>query len=314
MEDYRLMTGRAHRVFAQNIAKELETTLCPVDVSSFSDGEINLQIKESVRGKHIVIVQPTCAPTHENLMEILLMADALKRSSAKIITAVIPYFGYARQDRKAAPRVPISARLVANLLETSGISRIITMDLHAAQIQGFFDIPVDNLYGSIIFYDYIKAQKDISFDNLAIASPDIGGVARARSFAAKLGLDLIIVDKRREKANESEVMNIIGEPEGKDIILIDDMIDTGGTLMKAATAFKKSGAHSVRAFCTHPILSGQAYENLATSQLDELITTDTIPLDTSRPCAKIKQLSATKLFADVISRVNDNKSVDGLFD
>jgi ribose-phosphate pyrophosphokinase len=221
-------------------------------VRKFSDGEIDVQISESVRGKDVFIVQPTCAPTNDNLMEVLIMADALKRSSAKSIIAVIPYFGYARQDRKAAPRVPITAKLVADLLETSGITRVVTMDLHAAQIQGFFNIPVDNLFGSIIFEKYVKEK---NLKNPIIASPDIGGVARARYFAQNLGLDMVIVDKRREKANVSEVMNIIGDVDGKDVILIDDMIDTAGTMVKAAEALKAKGATSVMACCTHPVVS-----------------------------------------------------------
>ena len=312
--DFRVIGGRGYPKFANSVAEALGTELYPIHLSNFSDGEINIQIKRSVRGKHVFIIQPTCRPVHDNLMEIMLIADALKRSSASSITAVIPYFGYARQDRKAAPRVPISAKLVANLLEAAGISRIITMDLHASQIQGFFDIPVDNLYGSIVFYDYIRQNNGIDLEHTAIASPDIGGVARARAFGAKLGLDLIIIDKRRPRANESSVMNIIGNPEGKKIILVDDMIDTGGTIMKSAKALKEKGAKSVKAYCTHPILSGEAYERLLQSDLDELITTDTIPIDHNRNCEKIRQLSVTKLFAEVIGRVYNNKSVDGLFD
>ena len=242
-------------------------------------------------------------------MELLILTDALKRSSASSITAVVPYFGYARQDRKAAPRVPITAKLVANMMQTAGIDRVVTIDLHAGQIQGFFDIPVDNLYGSIIFNDHIKNK---NLKNPIIASPDIGGVARARSVAKALNLDIVIVDKRREKANESEVMNVIGDVAGKDVILVDDMIDTGGTIVKAAKVFKERGATSVMACCTHAVLSGKAYENLADSALDELVVTDTIPLREENE--KIKVLSVAPIFGEVIRRVYHNESVNSLFD
>ena len=268
-----------------------------------------MQIGESVRGKDIFIIQPTCAPANVNLMELLILTDALKRSSASSITAVVPYFGYARQDRKAAPRVPITAKLVANMMQTAGIDRVVTIDLHAGQIQGFFDIPVDNLYGSIIFNDHIKNK---NLKNPIIASPDIGGVARARSVAKALNLDIVIVDKRREKANESEVMNVIGDVAGKDVILVDDMIDTGGTIVKAAKVFKERGATSVMACCTHAVLSGKAYENLADSALDELVVTDTIPLREENE--KIKVLSVAPIFGEVIRRVYHNESVNSLFD
>ena len=249
------------------------------------------------------------APANANLMELLIMTDALKRSSAKSITAVVPYYGYARQDRKAAPRVPISAKLVADMMETAGITRVVTIDLHASQIQGFFNIPVDNLYGAILFMDYIKA-KDLP--NPIIASPDIGGVARARYFANKLGLDMVIVDKRRERANVAEVMNIIGDVEGKDVILIDDMIDTAGTMVKGAEALKAKGANSVMACCTHPVLSGPAIERLRNGAIDELIVSDTIPV--CNDCEKIKVLSTAKLLGEVIRRVQNNESVNSLFE
>lgn len=236
------------------------------------------------------------------------MTDALKRSGANSINAVIPYFGYARQDRKAAPRVPISAKLVANLIEQSGIDRVITMDLHAGQIQGFFDIPVDNLYGSIVFADYLRQKP---FKNPIIASPDIGGVARARYFADRMGMDLVIVDKKREKANESEVMNIIGDVSGKDVILVDDMIDTAGTMCKAADVLKSRGANSVMALGTHPVLSGPAYERIAKSSLDEVVVTNSIPLRLAHP--KVKVLSVAPLFAEVIRRIYHNESVNSLF-
>lgn len=308
MRGYKIFTGTAYPEFAQEVARFLDVPVAGAIVGKFSDGEINVQISESVRGKDIFIIQPTCAPTNDNLMELLVMTDAFRRSSARTINAIIPYFGYARQDRKAAPRVPITAKLVANLLETAGIDRIVTMDLHAGQIQGFFDVPVDNLYGSIIFRDYIK-QKNLP--NPIIASPDIGGVSRARYFADQLGFDLVIVDKKREKANVSEVMNIIGDVEGKDVILVDDMIDTAGTMCKAAEVLKKHGAKSVMALGTHPVLSGPAIERIENSVLDEVVMTNTIPL--TQKCSKIKILSVAPLFAEVIRRINNDESVNSLF-
>jgi len=308
MKGYKLFSGSANPDFAKNIAKYLGTTLGEIQLNRFSDGEINVNITESVRGRDVFIIQPTCAPTNDNLMELLIMVDAFKRSNAGTITAVIPYFGYARQDRKAAPRVPISAKLVASMIEKAGIDQVITVDLHAAQIQGFFDIPVDNLYGSIIFTDYIK-QKDLP--NPIVASPDIGGVARARNYAEKLGYDLVIVDKRREKANESEVMNIIGDVEGRDVILVDDMVDTAGTLVKAAEVLKAKGATSVMACCTHGVLSGPAYDRIENGTLDELIITDTIPV--KKETAKITVLSASKIFAETIRRIVNNESVNDIF-
>jgi ribose-phosphate pyrophosphokinase len=309
MLGYKVFTGNAHKVFAEDVSKCLDINLSKAKVRQFSDGEIDVQISESVRGKDVFIVQPTCAPTNDNLMEILVMTDALKRSSVRSIIAVIPYFGYARQDRKAAPRVPISAKLVADLLETAGVSRVVTIDLHAAQIQGFFNIPVDNLFGSVIFEKYVK---DKNLPNPIVASPDIGGVTRARYFAGKLGLDMVIVDKKREKANESEVMNIIGDVEGKDVILIDDMVDTAGTMVKAAEVLKKKGATSVMACCTHPVLSGPAYERIENGVLDELVVSDSLPLKTE--CSKIKVLSVAPLFAEVIRRIYNNESVNSLFE
>lgn len=309
MRGYKLFSGTANLELSKKIAKFISLPLSEVDIKRFSDGEISIQIGESVRGKDVFIIQPTCAPANVNLMELLILTDALKRSSASSINAVVPYFGYARQDRKAAPRVPITAKLVANLMQTSGIDRVITIDLHAGQIQGFFDIPVDNLYGSIIFNDYLKNK---NLKNPIIASPDIGGVARARSVAKSMGLDIVIVDKRREKANQSEVMNIIGDVSGKDVILVDDMIDTAGTIVKAASAFKEKGATSVMACCTHAVLSGSAYERINEGVLDELVVTDTIPL--REPNERIKVLSVAPLFGEVITRVYHNKSVNSLFD
>lgn len=308
MRGYKIFSGTANPEFAKKISKYLSLPLSECAIKTFSDGEISVQIGESVRGKDVFVIQPTCAPANSNLMELLILTDALKRSSANSITAVVPYFGYARQDRKAAPRVPISAKLVANMMQTAGIDRVVTMDLHAGQIQGFFDVPVDNLYGSLIFLDYLKEK---NLKNPIIASPDVGGVARARSFAKKLSLDLVIVDKRREEANKSEVMNIIGDVAGKDVILIDDMIDTAGTIVKAAGAFKEQGAKSVSAFCTHAVLSGPAYERIESGALDGLVVTDTIPL--KRESDRIKVISVAPLFGEVIRRVYHDESVNSLF-
>lgn len=308
MRGYKIFSGSANVEFARQVSKYLSLPLSDAGVKRFSDGEISVQIDESVRGKDVFIIQSTCAPTNDNLMELLILTDALRRSSANSITAIIPYFGYARQDRKANPRVPITAKLVANLIQAAGIDRVATIDLHVGQIQGFFDIPVDNLYGSIVFNDYIKAKH---FKNAIIGSPDIGGVARARSVAKHLGLDIVIVDKRREKANESEVMNIIGDVKDKEVILVDDIIDTAGTIVKAAEALKEKGAKSVMACCTHAVLSGKAYERIASGVLDELVVTDTIPLKEQLP--NIKVLSVTLVFAEVIRRVYHNESVNSLF-
>ena len=308
MRGYKVFSGTANQELSRQIAKYLGIPLSEASIKRFSDGEISVQIGESVRGKDVFIIQSTCAPTDTNLMELLILTDALKRSSASTVTAVIPYFGYARQDRKAAPRVSITAKLVANMIEIAGIDRVVTMDLHAGQIQGFFDIPVDNLYGTITFINYLK-NKHLS--NPIVASPDVGGVARARSLAKQLNLDLAIIDKRREKANESEVMNVIGDVNGKDVILIDDMVDTAGTLIKAAAAFKERGATSVTAFCTHPVLSGPAYERIATGAIDELVVTDTIPLKEQNE--HIKVISVAPLFAEVIRRVYHDESVNNLF-
>ncbi|MBS4234943.1 ribose-phosphate pyrophosphokinase [Campylobacter vulpis] len=308
MRGYKIFSGSANLEFAKQISKYLSLPLSDAGVKRFSDGEISVQIDESVRGKDVFIIQSTCAPANDNLMELLILTDALRRSSANSITAIIPYFGYARQDRKANPRVPISAKLVADLIEAAGIDRVATIDLHAGQIQGFFNIPVDNLYGSIVFNDYIKSKH---LKNAVVGSPDIGGIARARSVAKKMGLDIIIVDKRRERANESEVMNIIGDVNGKDVVLVDDIIDTAGTIVKAAKALKEKGANSVMACCTHAVLSGEAYEKIAKGDLDELVITDTIPL--KKEHEKIKVLSVAPIFAEVIRRVYHNESVNSLF-
>ena len=307
MRGYKIFAGSASEAFAKEVCEYLDVPLAKADIKRFSDGEISVQIAESVRGRDVFIIQSTGAPSNDNLMELLIMTDALRRSSASSITAVIPYFGYARQDRKAAPRVPISAKLVANLYQTAGIDRLVTIDLHAGQIQGFFDIPVDNLYGSIIFQQYIDGKH---LENPIIASPDIGGVARARYFAEKLGLEMVIVDKRREKANEAEVMNIIGDVEGKDVIMIDDMVDTAGTMVKGAAALKAKGANSVMACATHAVLSGKAYDNLDKGELDELIVSNSL---VSTPHPKIKVLTVAPLFGEVIRRVYHNESVNSLF-
>ncbi|OQR40973.1 ribose-phosphate pyrophosphokinase [Aliarcobacter cryaerophilus] len=297
MSTFKLFSGSANPEFAKKVGEYLGMNVSDAKLNKFSDGEISVQITQSVRGQDVYIIQPTCAPTNDNLMELLIMIDALKRSSAKSINAVIPYYGYARQDRKAAPRVPISAKLVADLLEKAGINRVVTIDLHAAQIQGFFNIPADNLFGSI--------------KNPIIASPDIGGVARARQYADKLGYDLVIVDKKREKANESQVMNIIGDVKGKDVILVDDMVDTAGTLVKAAEVLKEKGANSVMACCTHGVLSGPAYERVANGVLDELVISDTIP--TKKNAKKITVLTASSIIGEAIRRIHNNESVNSIF-
>ena len=307
MSGYKLISGTANPEFAQKVAEFLGKELAEVHVNRFSDGEINVNIIESVRGQDVFIIQPTCAPANDNLMELLIIVDALKRSSAGTINAVIPYFGYARQDRKAAPRVPISAKLVADMLETAGVKRVITIDLHAAQIQGFFNIPVDHLVGASLFVEYIKNK---NLPNPIIASPDVGGVARARTYAEKLGYDLVIVDKKREKANACEVMNIIGDVDGKDVIILDDMVDTAGTLVKAAEVLKSKGATSVMACCTHGVLSGPAFERLQSEALDELIVTDTIP-QKSHP--KVTVLSAAEITAKAIGRIYTNESIQSIF-
>ena len=308
MSTFKLFSGSANPEFAKKVGEYLGMNVSDAKLNKFSDGEISVQITQSVRGQDVYIIQPTCAPTNDNLMELLIMIDALKRSSAKSINAVIPYYGYARQDRKAAPRVPISAKLVADLLEKAGINRVVTIDLHAAQIQGFFNIPADNLFGSILFVNYIKSK---NLKNPIIASPDIGGVARARQYADKLGYDLVIVDKKREKANESQVMNIIGDVKDKDVILVDDMVDTAGTLVKAAEVLKKRGATSVMACCTHGVLSGPAYDRIEKGELDELVISDTIPA--KKEIKKITVLTASTIIGEAIRRIHNNESVNSIF-
>ena len=308
-----VFTGNANPDLAQRIADDLGVELGRATVDKFSDGEITVELHENVRGADVFIVQPTCAPTNRNLMELIFLTDALRRSSAGRITAVVPYYGYARQDRRVrSARVPISAKAVADMLVTAGVDRVLTVDLHAEQIQGFFDVPVDNIYGSTALVDDIKAQ---NHPNLIVVSPDIGGVVRARAFAKQLGeLDLAIIDKRRPKANEAQVMNIIGEVAGKTCLLADDMVDTAGTLCKAATALKEHGAAKVVAYCTHPVLSGKAIENIDGSQLDELVVTDTIPLsEAAKSCSRIRQLSIAALLAESIRRVSNEESISAMF-
>jgi ribose-phosphate pyrophosphokinase len=307
-----LFTGNANPVLAQEMATHLGVELGRASVGRFSDGEVSVEIRQNVRARDVFVVQSTCAPTNENLMELFMMVDALKRASARRITAVIPYFGYARQDRRPrSTRVPISAKVVANMLETVGVERVLTMDLHADQIQGFFDIPVDNIYASPVLLSDVKSR---NYADLVVVSPDVGGVVRARALAKQLGCDLAIIDKRRPAANVSEVMHIIGEIEGRNCVIMDDMIDTAGTLVKAAEVLKDRGAKSVYAYCTHPVFSGPAVERISKSQIDEVVITNTIPLsDAAKACPKIRQLSVAFLFAESIRRISDGESVTSLF-
>ena len=307
-----LFTGRANPVLAAEIATALGVELGSADVGRFSDGEVTVEIRQNVRARDVFVIQPTCSPTNENLMELLVMVDAFKRASARRITAVIPYFGYARQDRRPrSTRVPISAKVVANLLQTVGVERVLTMDLHADQIQGFFDIPVDNIYASPVLLSDLKQR---NYPDLVVVSPDVGGVVRARALAKQLGCDLAIIDKRRPKANVSEVMHVIGEIEGRSAVIMDDMIDTAGTLVKAAEVLKERGAKKVYAYCTHPVFSGPAIERIAASGLDEVVITNTIPMsEAARGCRKIRQLSVAYLFAETIRRISDGESVASLF-
>ncbi len=307
-----LFTGNANPSLAHEIAGNLGVGLGKALVGRFSDGEVTVEIQQNVRARDVFVVQPTCAPQNENLMELLIMVDALKRASARRITAVIPYFGYARMDRRPrSMRVPISAKVVANLLETVGVERVLTMDLHADQIQGFFDIPVDNIYASPVLLSDLKSR---NYADLVIVSPDVGGVVRARALAKQVGCDLAIIDKRRPKANVSEVMHVIGEVEGRNCVIMDDMIDTAGTLVKAAEVLKERGARNVYAYCTHPVFSGTAIERITTSQLDEVVITNTIPMrEQAQACSKIRQLSVSFLFAETIRRISDGESVTSLF-
>jgi ribose-phosphate pyrophosphokinase len=311
--DFLVFTGNANPVLAQEIATELGTELGVANVGRFSDGEVTVELLQNVRARDVFVVQSTCAPTNENLMELLIMVDALKRASAERICAVIPYFGYARQDRRPrSSRVPISAKVVANLLQTVGVASVLTMDLHADQIQGFFDIPVDNIYASPVLLGDLRQK---NYENLMVVSPDVGGVVRARALAKQLDCDLAIIDKRRPKANVSEVMNVIGDIEGRNCVIMDDMIDTAGTLVKAAEVLKERGAQKVYAYCTHPIFSGPAIERIAKGEaLDEVVITNTIPLSVeASQCKKIRQLSVAGLIAETMQRIAKGESVMSLF-
>jgi len=315
MADSKLMlfSGNANTKLSQDIANYLKQPLGQAVISQFSDGEIQIEIQENVRGKDVFVIQPTCAPTNDNVMELLLMLDALKRASAGRITAVIPYFGYARQDRRPrSTRVPISAKVVADMIGECGANRVLTVDLHADQIQGFFDIAVDNVYASPVLLGEIWRQK---YENLIVVAPDVGGVVRARAVAKRLDdADLAIIDKRRPKPNESRVMNIIGDVSGRTCVLVDDLADTAGTLCKAAEALKEAGAIKVVAYITHPVLSGPAISNISKSVLDELVVTDTIPLsEAAKACPKIRQLSIGGLLAETIRRISAEESVSSLY-
>jgi ribose-phosphate pyrophosphokinase len=308
-----VFSGNANRPLSEGIVKKLNMRLGMATVGRFSDGEVVVEIEENVRGKDVFVIQPTCSPTNENLMELLIMIDALKRASALRITAVIPYYGYARQDRRSrSARVPITARMVADMIDQAGADRVLTVDLHADQIQGFFSIPVDNVYASPILLGDVWRQK---YENLIVVSPDVGGVVRARALAKRLGdADLAIIDKRRPKANVSEIMHIIGDVAGRSCIMVDDLVDTAGTLCHAAEALKKQGALKVVAYCTHAVLSGPAAENVRNSVLDELVVTDTIPLSEElRKITKIRQLSVAEMLAETIRRIAASESVSSLY-
>ena len=307
-----IFSGNANRGLSDAICKELVKDLGDADVGTFSDGEVSVKINENVRGKDVYLIQPTCSPTHKNLIELILMVDALRWSSAGRITAVIPYFGYARQDRRVrSERVPISAKVIADILERSGIDRVLTVELHSEQIQGFFDIPVDNIYGTKVMVDDINNQ---SFSDLLVVSPDVGGVVRSRALAKALDLsDLAIIDKRRDEANKSEVMNVIGEVAEKDCLIVDDMADTCGTLCNAAKALKEKGAKTVTAYITHPVLSGNAIEKINESTLDQLVVTDTIPLsEQAENCEKIRIMSLAPTLAEAIRRINKEQSISAM--
>jgi len=313
-KEIKIISGNSNIPFSESVCRNIGLRLCKTDVVAFSDGEISVSLHETVRGADVFIIQSTCTPINDHLMEMLIMCDACKRASASRITVVIPYFGYARQDRKAKSRDPISAKLVANLITIAGADRVLTMDLHAAQIQGFFDIPVDNLLGSPLFVEYYLEKFKENLDDVMVVSPDIGSVARARAFAMKMGLGLAIIDKRREKANQSEVVNIIGSVEGKNIILFDDMVDTGGSLCGAANALANlGGAKDVYACATHGILSGKSLELIENSVIKELVFTDTIPYRSGTPCSKIKYLTAAPLFAEAIRRIFEEVTISTLF-
>ena len=313
MAELKIFSGNAHKVLANRVVDRLRMDLGVADVSQFSDGEISVEIHENVRGKDVFVIQPTCAPTNDNLMELVIIADCLQRASAARVTAVVPYFGYARQDRRVrSARVPITAKVVADMLGSAGINRVLTVDLHADQIQGFFGIPVDNIYGSPVLLADIERK---NYQDLIIVSPDVGGVVRARAMAKQLDdADLAIIDKRRPKANEAEVMNIVGDVQGRTCLLVDDIVDTAGTLCAAAEVLKKNGANKVVAYCTHPVLSGTAIDNIDKSTLDEVVVTDTIPLTKeAQESNKIRQLSVADELAESIRRISNEESLSALF-
>ena len=313
MAQMMIFSGSSNPALAERVVSELRIDLGRAKVSRFSDGEVNVEVHENVRGCDAFILQSTCAPTNDNLMELVIMADAIRRASAHRITAVVPYYGYARQDRRPrSARVPISAKVVANMLDGVGINRLLTVDLHADQIQGYFEMPVDNVYGSPVLVDHIAAQ---GYENPIVVSPDVGGVVRARAIAKQLNdLDLAIIDKRRPQANESRVMNVIGDVAGRTCILVDDIVDTAGTLCTAAAALKEEGAISVVTYITHPVLSGPAVERIANSAIDEMVVTDTIPLcEDAAACPKIHQLSLDRLLAEAIRRVSHEESLSAMF-
>lgn len=312
MTDLMVFTGNANPELAQKIVDTLGMPLGDVSVSQFSDGEVAVELNENVRGRDVFVVQSTCAPTNDNLIELIVMVDALRRASAGRITAVVPYFGYARQDRRVrSARVPITAKVVADMMVGVGVDRMLTVDLHAEQIQGFFDVPVDNVYGSPVLLEDIEKQ---SFEDLIVVSPDIGGVVRARAVAKQLGVDLAIIDKRRPQAGVAEVMNIIGDVNGRTCMLVDDMVDTAGTLCNAAKALKEHGAKHVLAYCTHPVLSGNAIDNLNNSVLDELVVTDSIPLSAAaKACPRVRQLTLSKMLGEAMRRLSNEESLSAMF-
>ena len=305
-----LFSGRANPELANKIAKHIGVPLGRMELSSFSDKEMYVRINENIRGKDVFLIQPTSPPANENLMELLIMIDAFQRASARRITAVISYYGYGRQDRKDEPRVPITAKLVANLVTTAGADRVLTIDLHAAQIQGFFDIKVDHLFAAPVFVDYFISK---NLKNLVTLSPDMGGIRRARAYANRLGASLAVIDKRRTGANKAEVLNVVGKVKGKQILIVDDMIDTGGTLIAAVRALIKKGVQEIYVSATHPILSGSAYQMIESSSLKELVVTDTIPLKQEKAKTKIKVLSVAPLLGEAIKRIHENRSVSSLF-
>jgi ribose-phosphate pyrophosphokinase len=311
LERIRIFSGNSNIALARKICKNLGVPLGKANVTTFSDGETQVEINENVRGMDVFIVQSTCSPVNVMCMELLIMIDAMKRASADRITAVVPYYGYGRQDRKVAPRAPISAKLLADLITTAGANRVLSMDLHAGQIQGFFNIPVDNLFATPVLLDYMKKA---SLNNTVVVSPDTGGVERARAFGKRLGASLAIIDKRREGPNEAQVMNIIGNVEGKRVLILDDMIDTAGTVVQAANALKDAGAVEVSVCCTHPVLSGPALDRIEGSDIKEVVVTDTIPLnDRAKNCKRIKVLSVSGLLSEAVRRIYYNDSVSSLF-